>query len=159
MNKTSLSSLSMYISIGVKIFFTFLISVYIIRYLSTDDYGAYKLIASILTFAAYCTSFGLSNAIVRFVPEYLIKREYKKVNRLIIIVVLFKITIVFLFIIILHIFKNSLFSFLNLPNILMVWLGVISLIIFFQQMYKVFGVSLLDSGCFTGNGDRSSIFF
>ncbi len=143
MKKSFISALSVYVSTGVQIVFTFLASVYVIRYLSVDDYGAYKLIASIITFAAFLTSFGLENTLGRFVPEYLSKGNYRNVNRLFLLTLAVRITTVFILIAILAILKNPIFSFLNLPDILMTWLAVICILIFIDGTKSLFGTALL----------------
>ena len=145
MNRAFISSLSVYVSTAVQIIFTFLTSVYIIRYLSVEDYGAYKLIASIIVFATYFTSFGLENTLGRFVPEYLSKGNYRGINRLLLLTLFVRITSIFVFIGILVSFKHSIFSFLNLPNILMTWLGVICVLIFLERTKTLFGEQLLAS--------------
>jgi len=145
MKKSFISALSVYTSTGVQIVFAFLASVYIIRYLSVDDYGAYKLIASILTLAGYLTSFGLENTLGRFVPEYLSKGNYRNVNRLLLLTLVVRITVIFIFIGILVIFKNPIFSFLNLPDILKTWLAAICILIFIVKTKSLFGKQLLAS--------------
>jgi len=145
MKKSFISALSVYVSTGVQIVFAFLASVYIISYLSVEDYGAYKLIASIITVAAFLTSFGLENTLGRFVPEYLSKDNYRNVNRLLLLTLAVRITIIFIFIGILVIFKNPIFSFLNLPDILMTWLAVICILIFIARTKSLFGKQLLAS--------------
>lgn len=145
MKKSFISALSVYVSTGVQIIFAFLASVYVIRYLSVDDYGAYKLIASILALATYLTSFGLENTLGRFVPEDLSKGNYRNVNRLLLLTLAGRTTTVFIFIGILVIFKNPIFSFLNLPDILMTWLAVICILIFMENTKSLFGTVLLAS--------------
>lgn len=145
MKKSFLSSLFVYIATAIQIVFTFLTSVYIIRYLSVADYGAYKLIASILTFAAYFTSFGMENTLGRFVAEYLSKGNYKNINHLLSVTLIVRITSVFLFIGLLVVFKYPIFSFLNLPDVLMTWLAVICVLIFIDRTKSLFGTSLLAS--------------
>jgi O-antigen/teichoic acid export membrane protein len=134
-----------YISTGIQIVFTFLTSVYIIRYLSVEEYGAYKLIGSIIIFATYLTSFGLESALGRFIPEFIGKRQYKKINRILLLALLLRISVLFIFAGLLVFFKYSIFNFLNLPSILMSWLGVIILIIFIQRTDSLFGDQFLAS--------------
>lgn len=145
MKKHFISSSSIYISTSIQIVFTFLISVYLVRYLSVHDFGAFNLITSIITFATYLTSFGLENVLGRFIPEFLAKKQFKKINSLLLLTFLVRISALFLFTILLVIFKFSIFSFLNLPSILLSWLGVIILIIFIQRTDSLFGDKFLAS--------------
>ncbi len=145
MRKSFLSTISVYVSTIVQIIFTFVASIYVIRYLSVADYGAYKLIASIMTFAAYFISFGLENTLGRFVPEYLSKGKYKNVNKLLLVLLFVRISAIFVFIGIVVLFKHPIFSFLNLPGVLMTWLGVICIFIFLEKTKSLFGTSLLAS--------------
>jgi len=145
MNKTSISSILVYVSSIIRAVFSFLTFIYIVHYLSVTDYGAYKLIASIITFATYFTSLGLENTLVRFIPENISKGNYKNVNRILLLSLIARISLIFLFIGILFVFKQSIFSFFNLPDILMVWLPVICLIIFLSRTKSLFGKSLLSS--------------
>lgn len=145
MKKSFISSLSVYVATVIQMVFTFLTSVYVIRYLSVENYGAYKLIFSLLTFSTYFTSFGLENTLGRFVPEYLSKGNYRNVNHLLLLTILIRISAIFLFIVILVSFKHSIFSFLNFPSFLMTWLGVICVLIFLERTKGLFGEQFLAS--------------
>ena len=145
MKKSFISSTSIYIATGVQIIFTLLTSVYIIRYLSVEDFGAYNLIGSIITFSTYLTSLGLESALGRFIPEFLAKRQYKKINRILLLTLLFRISALFIFTGLLVIYRYSIFNFLNLPSVLMSWLGVIILIILIQRTDSLFGDQFLAS--------------
>ena len=48
----------------------FLVTIYVIRKLSIEEYGLYNFLLSIVLLAQLCTSFGLSPIIQRYLPEY-----------------------------------------------------------------------------------------
>lgn len=58
-----------------------LISALLARSLSTDEFGIYKLVASILTFTSYVTSFGLETTLSRYIPSFVVKESYSLVNK------------------------------------------------------------------------------
>ena len=139
------SSISVYVYRFVQSICHFFLSIYVVRYLTKADYGAYKLIGSISFVVVYLSSFGLERVIMRYVPEYLEKKSYRKVNTLIIISLLIKVTSLAIFVLVTNIFKNLFFSFLNLPEVLSTWYLIICLIIFLNLTKSVFGVALLSA--------------
>ncbi len=60
----------------------FLTSLLLVRALSTQDYGLYRLVVGSLTIVTYATSVGLEPVVARFVPEFLARGEHRRVARL-----------------------------------------------------------------------------
>ncbi len=54
----------------------------LVRSLSQADYGIYNLLYSSIVMLTIFTSFGISNVLQRFIPEYCCKGEYKRANKL-----------------------------------------------------------------------------
>ena len=145
LHKSFLSSTAIYFSQAISILFNFLTTVFVIKYFSLSDYGAYKLAGSLLVIAGYFASFGLENVINRFLPEYRTTRNSLEANKLVLFAVIVRITMIFLFIGLLYAFKVQIFAFLKLPAILAAWLGVICAIIFLNRTSTLFGTALLSA--------------
>lgn len=58
------------------------VSALLARGLSTDHYGIYKLVGSVLVFSSYAASFGLEMTVTRFIPDYMTKGRPKAANKL-----------------------------------------------------------------------------
>jgi len=71
-----------YIEIILTKIISFFIPLILIRNLSKTDYGVYSLILSILTVIACLFSFGFEDIFLRYIPEFLSKKKYKRVNNL-----------------------------------------------------------------------------
>ena len=61
----------------------FLITVYIIRVLTVDDYGIYKLLLAVLSYVALLSSLGTQGIFRRFIPEFFQKKELPKLKALV----------------------------------------------------------------------------
>ncbi|MFZ5518013.1 MAG: lipopolysaccharide biosynthesis protein [Candidatus Zhuqueibacterota bacterium] len=63
--------------------FNFLITIYVVKKLSVQEYGIYNLLYAIIGYLTLLTSMGILNILQRFVPEYNKKSEYSVVKRLV----------------------------------------------------------------------------
>jgi len=61
----------------------FLITVYIIRTLTVDDYGIYKILLAVMSYVALISSLGLQGVFRRFIPEFFQKKELSKLKALV----------------------------------------------------------------------------
>lgn len=61
----------------------FIITVYIIRALTVDDYGIYKLLMAVLSYVALLSSLGMQGVFRRFIPEFFQKKELSKLKTLV----------------------------------------------------------------------------
>lgn len=59
-----------------------LITILLVRFLTEHDYGVYNLLYSTIGVIGIIASFGLSNTLQRFIPEYYQKGEFKLAHRL-----------------------------------------------------------------------------
>jgi len=62
---------------------TFLISVYVIRTLSIEDYGIYNVLIAIMQYVAFLSSLGIPNVFDRFIPEFFQKGEIAKLKKVV----------------------------------------------------------------------------
>lgn len=145
MNKTVFSSLSTYIAKLLQFVETFFISYILVKNLSVAEYGTYKLIITIITISVFFTSFGIQNALSRFGAEYRKKKEFLKLNQLLILSVILRTITVTLFLSILYVLKEPLFEFLNFPSIILSYFLIIALLIFFSHLKRIIGKSLLSA--------------
>ncbi|MCS4149402.1 lipopolysaccharide biosynthesis protein [Salinibacter ruber] len=75
-------ALVVYIERGVLMTAGLVVSALLARALSTDHYGIYKLVGSVLVFSSYAASFGLEMTVTRFIPDYLTKGRPAAANKL-----------------------------------------------------------------------------
>jgi O-antigen/teichoic acid export membrane protein len=64
----------------ISVFIGFLISFLIINYFSPYYYGIYKYVISIASMFVIFLMFGFNGANVRYIPEYLVNKEYEKIS-------------------------------------------------------------------------------
>ncbi len=62
---------------------SFIISIVLARTLVTEDFGLWKLLASITVLVTYFTSFGLEISITRYIPSFLVSREKKNIQKIV----------------------------------------------------------------------------
>jgi O-antigen/teichoic acid export membrane protein len=62
---------------------SFFISILLARYFSTTDYGLWKLFASVTILFTFTSSFGIEVSLIRYIPEFLIKKQFAWINKLI----------------------------------------------------------------------------
>jgi O-antigen/teichoic acid export membrane protein len=60
-----------------------LITILIIRKLTVDEYGIYKILLAVLSYVALITSLGLPGVFRRFIPEFFQKKELSKLKALV----------------------------------------------------------------------------
>ena len=75
-------ALVVYLERGVLMVAGLIVSALLARGLSTDHYGIYKLVGSILVFSSYAASFGLEMTVTRFIPDYMTKGRPGAANKL-----------------------------------------------------------------------------
>lgn len=59
-----------------------LLTVYIIKKISVNDYGVYNLLYAMIGYLTLFSSMGLLNVVQRFIPEYFTKKEYSRIKTL-----------------------------------------------------------------------------
>jgi O-antigen/teichoic acid export membrane protein len=64
----------------VNVFTGFLLSYLVINYFSQNDYGIYKYVMSLGSLFIVFAMLGFNLANIRFIPEYILHKEYKKIN-------------------------------------------------------------------------------
>ena len=62
---------------------SFFISILLARHLGFEDFGLWKLFASITVFVTFSSSFGIEISIIRYISFFLVQNERKNINRLI----------------------------------------------------------------------------
>jgi O-antigen/teichoic acid export membrane protein len=75
-------TLVVYIERGILMTTGLAVSALLARGLSTEHYGIYKLVGSVLVFSSYAASFGLEMTVTRFIPDYMTKGRPRAANKL-----------------------------------------------------------------------------
>ncbi len=139
------SSLWSYNSTAITFLLTFFFSILIVRYLSPEDYGSYKLIFSIGAVLTFIASFGVEKAIARYIPEYIEKKHYLSVNRLVFIAIFLRFIGVSFLLFLSNFFSDWYFAFFNFTTLLKSWYLVICIFLLISQLYQVFGIAFLNA--------------
>ncbi len=144
-NKVFKGTVTTYISAIITILTGFMTPVILVKYLSIEAFGSYKLIMSLIVIASSFTSFGLQAVIARYIPDLLVKKRYKAANKLFIVSLLVRFSATSLFILCLWIYRASIFSFLNLPDIFAVFFIPISFIVIISLTKTILGPAFLNA--------------
>lgn len=84
-NLLNKGSKAVYYTVVFKVgsqFLSIAITIFLVRVLSEHDYGVYNLLYSIIGIMGIIASFGLSNTLQRYMPEYYQRGEFVLANRL-----------------------------------------------------------------------------
>ena len=132
-----------YLSSIISAVFNFLISVYVIKKLSVDEFGIYNFMLSVVLLAQVVTSLGLPQILQRYLPEY---RE-KKINyfqkRILSISLLVRFFAGFIFVSIFLMSNNWVITVFNLPIFARNLIFLLSLIILLNLESQLLGDSAL----------------
>lgn len=90
-----------------------LLSVLLVRFLTTDDFGIYKLALGAVTITTYLASFGLEAIVCRFVPELLATRSHRTVLKLIGLTALLRTATLLCFLPLLYSFRQPIGTLFN----------------------------------------------
>jgi O-antigen/teichoic acid export membrane protein len=118
----------------------FLTSIVVVRCLSQDHYAVYKQIGALTFLFAVFSSFSLEPIVSRYLPEYLSKQKWSAVLQLIKCVMLMKSVILILLLVMAGtVFKEWLFAFFNLSDVIRQWYPLIATVVALYLMYNLFG--------------------
>lgn len=145
MRRERVSSVLMYLSEIFRIVINLFISVYVIRQLNVEDFGSYKFLNSIIAFAGYFLAWGLEDSLTRYIPEFIAKKKFLKINRIVRVFLSIRISAIIVFAFAFEFNKNWFFPYFNVPPSLLNITLFISLIILFTKTYSLFGISLLSA--------------
>lgn len=95
----------------------FFIPIILVNNLTKSDYGAYTLIPSILLVVAYITSFGLEDVFVRYIPEYIAKKSFRRINSLFFSGMFIRFISLAIVLAVLFLYKTEIMLLLNAPPI------------------------------------------
>ena len=123
----------------------FFIPVILVRNLSVETFGAYRLIASLILAGTVLTSFGLQAVMGRYLPDMLAKKQYASANRLFMFSLLTRFASSLLFVLCLWIFKHSIFGFFNFPEIFFILFVPISAILVLILTKRILGTAFLNA--------------
>jgi len=97
--------------------FNFLITIYVVKKLSVQDYGIYNLLYAIIGYLTLLTSMGILNILQRFLPEYNKKNEFSIVKRLVRSSLFIRLLLAIIYIVILVMLGPKLNFLLKVENI------------------------------------------
>ena len=144
-DRTLKAIISTYMAKAVAMVLGFILPVIIVRHLSVQEYGIYKLINSLMLVFMVLTSFGLSAVVGRFIPELLVDKKYHHINKLFLFSFLIRFCSTLFFICLLFFCRNIFFTFFNFPSIFIDMFIPISIIIFANLVNGIIGPPYLNA--------------
>ena len=117
----------------------FAISIILVRYLSRQDYGTYRIVLDLSAAMIYLVSLGIQHSISRYVPEMLERRQFSSIVRMIGGMLGLRLVVNLILLTVLALSWRKLFEFFNLPLVLASSLSLILLYILLQRTVEVFG--------------------
>lgn len=97
---------------------SFLISIYIVRKLSVNEYGIYNLLIAVMGFIGLFSSMGLSSVFYRFIPEFKKNNQLANIKALVNKGLLYRFVVSSALILIMVLFADKLAGFFKIPNYL-----------------------------------------
>ena len=120
-------------------------SVLLTRYLTLREYGCYRFIYSISAVLNYLTSCGIESTLLRYIPEYIEQKNYRKINGLLICAVSLRILTLSIFLGSTWIWRDLFFNTFHFPDFLIHWYFFVCLFIFLSQAHAIFGLTLISA--------------
>ena len=115
------------------------ISIILVRYLSREDYGTYRIVLDLSAVTIYLVSLGIQHSISRYVPEMFEKQQFSNIVKMVAGMTGLRLAVNLLLLTIFTLCWRPLFNFFHLPQILASSLGLIFLFILLQRTVEVFG--------------------
>jgi len=134
---------SIYILCG-KLFtpiITFLVTIYIVRKLSIDDYGVYNILLAMMAFIGLASSFGLPNIIKRYLPEFLQNGEITNLKRTVLYSLFLRFTLTSLLLCVVFLFSDEMGPLFKIEGYFFLF-KIFSLGILFHLESQLIGVIL-----------------
>lgn len=120
----------------------FLLSVILIKNLQVKEFGEYSFYISFIVIFGSLFNLGLESVIQRYVPEFIVKKKFGKINRLIIISLFIRVFLIIFFCIILFInfdFLKRIFQLTISTTSFLIFLTIL----FFDRIKNLIGLALL----------------
>jgi O-antigen/teichoic acid export membrane protein len=125
----------------------FITSVMLIRYLTVEEYGSFRFIYSLTAIVAYISSCGIEGTLLRFVPEFIEKKQLRNCASLLFLAVATRVSVLIGLLGSALLCQNFLIESYNFSNHLRDLYTSVCLFIFLSQTHGVFGLTFL-SACF-----------
>jgi len=139
LRKNFWGSVSVYAFLAIKILSGFAISIILVRGLSQEEYGIYKLFDSILIVGLTLTNLGLDRSFLRYGSELLTNRNYFGLKRLLRSMIQFRVCAAILCGIAFISFMGPISSLLNIPSSTASLFPIVILILLFLGVNDLFG--------------------
>jgi O-antigen/teichoic acid export membrane protein len=120
---------------------TFLITIYIVRKLSVEEYGTYHVLLGVMYYIGLLSSLGLPSIFQRFVPEFHAKKHLTKIKKLVLHGSLYRTALAALLVVVIILFSDLSGRLFNIDN----WLGyfqIFALAILFFLETELIGLVL-----------------
>jgi len=135
--------ISVYAAMGVTALTGLAISVILVRGLSQEEYGGFRLVGSLLTLSAFVTSLGLDQGLMRFGPELLARNAFRAFVSLVRVLCSIRGIVLFLLSIGMLFLKDPLARSVNLPPVVVDNMTAVVVLICLVNVNRLWGDSLL----------------
>lgn len=144
-SKAVFGSFYTYLNKAILMLSGIIIPILLVRNLSVEDYGSYKLIGSLLTLFIAFTSLGVQSVFARFLPEFITRKKYGQIKKVYFYGFLIRFISSCLLVMIFYFFKGSLFGFLNLTDIFYLMFVPIFMILVLKTVSNLIGPSFFNT--------------
>jgi O-antigen/teichoic acid export membrane protein len=138
-------AIATYISTALNIIAGLVIPIVLVRHLSVEAYGSYKLILSLLVVASVMTSFGLESVISRYIPEIIVNKGYQVANKVFLSCLSIRFFATFFFLLCLFYLKQPIFNFFQFPEFFSAFFLPIASLILIILTKRVLGPPFLNA--------------
>lgn len=136
---------SIYVAMGINMATGFALSVILVRSLTQEEFGTYRLIGSVILVGTYICSLGLESTLLRFAAEFITLGSWRRLKALIKWFMGMRWLALLLFCLVLFCFKESISHFFNFPEQLIKLLPFVGLILFVQGTNSLWGTAFLSA--------------
>lgn len=136
---------SIYVAVGVSMATGFALSVILVRSLTQEEFGIYRLIGSIILIGTYICSLGLESTFLRFAAEFIAIGYRGRLNKLIRWFMGMRFAAVLIFVSALLVFQKRLSTLFNFPQQMIALLPLVGVILFLQSMNSLWGTAFLSA--------------
>ena len=144
-DKAFKSTVTTYISTFVAMLTGILMPVILVKYLSVEMFGTYRLVSSLIFAGTVITSFGLQAVLSRYLPDLITKRNFRAAKRLFLTCLVIRIFAAVFMMVLIWLLHEPLFAFFNFPDIFIVFFLPIAMIVILTLTNVVLGPSFLNA--------------
>lgn len=143
LHRARFGATAMYVSRVAALVSGLVFSAALIKYLSVEEFGAYRIVMSAVATAAMVGSLGIASVALRYIPEFLSKGQVRNLRTLAALVVAVRLFVLLILVLITYASRTWVADFLNFNDFLERWIIIILIYATVTQIEQVVGPILL----------------